>query len=63
MNFKKCMKKKGVQKEITECEKAYLSGFLDGDGCLLAQIVKGSDLKYGFRIRVSIIFYQKKKRH
>jgi len=48
---------------MTECEKAYVAGFLDGDGCLLAQIVKSPNYKFGFRIRVSIIFYQKTKRH
>jgi hypothetical protein len=40
-------------------EKAYIAGFLDGDGCVMAQLVKHKDYKFGFQIRVSIVFYQK----
>jgi hypothetical protein len=42
---------------------SYIAGFLDGDGCVLAQIVRGSTYKYKHTIRVSITFYQKKSRH
>ena len=48
---------------LTENEKAYIAGFIDGDGCILSQIIKREDYKYKFQIRVSITFYQKKKRH
>lgn len=48
---------------ITDQEWAYLSGFLDGDGSLIAQIVKDNNYKFDFTIRVSINFYQKKSRH
>jgi hypothetical protein len=41
----------------------YLAGFIDGDGCILAQIVARNDYKYLFQIRVSIILYQKTTRH
>lgn len=40
---------------------AYIAGFLDADGSILTQIVKGPTYKYKHRIRISIIFYQKKK--
>ena len=40
-------------------EKAYISGFLDGDGCLMAQLVRRKDYIYGYQIRVSLVFYQK----
>lgn len=40
-----------------------LSGFLDGDGSINAQIVKRHDYKLRFQIRVSISFYQKTVRH
>ncbi len=40
-------------------EKAYIAGFLDGDGCIMAQLVRHKDYIYGFQIRVSIVFYQK----
>lgn len=48
---------------LTDLEWAYLSGFLDGNGSLIAQIVKDNNSKFGFTIRVSINFYQKKSRH
>nr|YP_665683.1 putative site-specific DNA endonuclease [Mesostigma viride]AAK16693.1 putative site-specific DNA endonuclease [Mesostigma viride] len=48
-------------KLIDEKVCAYIAGFLDGDGCLMAQIIKGV-YKYKFRIRLSIVFYQHAKR-
>ena len=48
-------------KELTAEERSYLAGFLDADGSIFAQIVRGNDLKYQFRIRVSIGFYQNKR--
>lgn len=41
----------------------YIAGFLDGDGSLLAQIVRGRDYRFGFTVRVSIVFYQKSASH
>lgn len=40
-------------------DKAYIAGFLDGDGCIMAQLVRRKDYIYGFQVRVSIVFYQK----
>jgi len=40
-------------------EKAYIAGFLDGDGSIMAQLVKRKGYKLGYQIRVSIVFYQK----
>lgn len=48
--------------KITSEDKAYIAGFLDGDGSLLTQIIKGS-YKYGFTIRYTIQFVQSKKNH
>jgi len=48
--------------KITNEDKAYIAGFLDGDGSLLAQIIKGS-YKYGFTLRYTIQFVQSKKNH
>jgi len=42
-------------------EFAYIAGFLDGDGCIMAQLVKRSEYVYGYQIRTSIVFYQKTK--
>ena len=50
-----------TMKQLTTEERFYLSGFLDGDGSIFAQLVRGKDLKYQFRIRVSIGFYQNKR--
>ena len=50
-------------KKLSIEEKSYIAGFLDGNGSIFAQIVRGSDYKYNFRIRVSIGFYQKKTKH
>ena len=44
---------------ITETEKAYIAGFLDGDGCIMFQLVRRKDYKLGFQVRASIVFYQK----
>nr|AYC63962.1 hypothetical protein [Flabellia petiolata] len=49
--------------KLTGDEISYIAGFLDGDGCLLAQLVRRKDYRYGYQIRVSIYFYQKTKRH
>ena len=38
---------------------AYIAGFLDGDGSIMAQLVYRKDYKLGFQIRVSVVFYQK----
>ena len=48
---------------ITNNEWAYVAGFFDGDGFLMAQIMKSEDYKYLHRIRVSIVFYQKTEKY
>jgi len=42
-------------------EKAYIAGFLDGDGCILFQLIRKSDYRLGFQVKASVIFYQNKK--
>ncbi len=44
---------------MTNEEKAYIAGFLDGDGSIMAQLVARKDYKLRYQIRVSIVFYQK----
>ena len=39
-------------------EKSYIAGFLDGDGSIMAQLVKRKGYKLGFQVRTSIVFYQ-----
>jgi intein-encoded DNA endonuclease-like protein len=57
------LKKNKIEKKLTDLELAYIAGFLDGDGSIIAQIVKDKSAKYNFTVRVSLSFYQKKKRH
>jgi len=44
---------------ISKEDLAYIAGFLDGDGFIITQIVKQDDYKYKFKIRISIVFFQK----
>ena len=44
---------------MTDVVAAYIAGFLDGDGSIMAQLVYRKDYKFGYQIRVSIVFYQK----
>ncbi len=39
---------------------AYIAGFLDGDGSVMFQLKPRSDYAYGFQIKVTLAFYQKK---
>ena len=39
-------------------EKAYIAGFLDGDGSIMLQVKKRSDLKSGYRFMATICLYQ-----
>jgi hypothetical protein len=48
---------------LTNIEKAYIAGFLDGDGSIIVQIIKSEIYRYGFTIRISIVFHQKSEKH
>ena len=39
-------------------EKAYIAGFLDGDGSIMLQLKKRSDTKCGYRFMATICLYQ-----
>ncbi len=39
-------------------EKAYIAGFLDGDGSIMLQLKKRSDTSRGYRFMATICFYQ-----
>lgn len=43
---------------LKETEIAYIAGFIDGDGCINAQIIRRKEYRLGFQIRISITFYQ-----
>ena len=38
--------------------RAYIAGFLDGDGSIHFQLVRRRDYVYGYQIRASVCFYQ-----
>lgn len=44
---------------LSETDKAYIAGFLDGDGCVMFQLVRRKDYVFGYQVRASIVFYQK----
>jgi hypothetical protein len=48
----------GSRSKIKEIERAYIAGFLDGDGSLMLQIKKRSDSKRAIRFMTTICFYQ-----
>lgn len=50
-----------VGKELySEVVRAYIAGFLDGDGSVTAVIEPHTEKKFSFRVRVSLDFYQHK---
>ena len=49
---------RGKTSEMTEVEKAYVAGFLDGDGSIMAHIEPHRECRFGYRIRVVIKFSQ-----
>ena len=48
---------------VKEINLSYIAGFLEGDGCILSQIIKRKDYKFGFELRLSVSFYQKVNRY
>src|SRR5262249_3654029 len=43
-----------VGKLLSEVDRAYLSGFLDGDGAIMALIERHPEKRFGFRVRVEL---------
>src|SRR5262249_17363661 len=43
-----------VGKLLSEVDRAYLSGFLDGDGAVMALIERYPEKRFGFRVRVEL---------
>ena len=43
---------------MTKEELSYIAGFLDGDGCIMLQLVYRHDYVFGYQIRASVVFYQ-----
>ena len=50
-----------MSKVISSTQKAYLAGFLDGDGSIYVRVKPNPTYKYGFQIAPSIILFQSAK--
>ena len=48
----------GSEFGVTEVEKAYVAGLLDGDGSVMAHIEPHRECRFGYRIRVVVKFSQ-----
>ena len=48
-------------KSLSSTQKAYLAGFLDGDGSIYVRLKPNSTYKYGFQVAPYIVFFQSKK--
>jgi intein-encoded DNA endonuclease-like protein len=46
---------------MKDTQLSYIAGFLDGDGCIMLQLVYRKDYRLGYQIRASIVFYQKQQ--
>jgi len=51
-----------MTQQLTEIQLAYIAGFIDCDGSILAQTIQKSDYVLKHQIRVSIVFYQQTRR-
>ena len=46
---------------LTSTQKAYLAGFLDGDGSIYVRLKPNSDYRYGFQVAPYIVLFQSQK--
>ena len=47
--------------KLSKEEKAYIAGFLDGDGSIYVKLKPNSTYRYRFQVSPAIVFYQSKK--
>ena len=48
-------------KKLTSVQKAYLAGFLDGDGSIYVRLKPNASYRYGFQVAPYIVLFQSKK--
>jgi hypothetical protein len=48
------MRANAVGKSCSEVERAYIAGFLDADGAIMAVIERHREKRFGFRVRVAL---------
>lgn len=58
INFNKGNTVGKISSHLSETEKAYIAGFLDGDGSIIGSIERHKEKKYGYRVRVIMKFSQ-----
>jgi hypothetical protein len=50
-----------MKKSISSTKRAYLAGFLDGDGSIYAQLKPNKTYKFGYQIAMYIVLFQSQK--
>ncbi len=50
-----------MKKSFSTIKRAYLAGFLDGDGSIYVRLKPNSTYKYGFQVAPYIVFFQSAK--
>jgi hypothetical protein len=50
-----------MSKNFSSAQKAYLAGFLDGDGSIYVRLKPNPTYKYGFQVAPYIVFFQSNK--
>ncbi|MBI2676849.1 MAG: LAGLIDADG family homing endonuclease [Candidatus Yanofskybacteria bacterium] len=50
-----------MKKNLSSIKRAYLAGFLDGDGSIYVRAKLNSDYRYGFQVAPAIILFQSAK--
>lgn len=60
--FLQVQKRTRKMKKLTALDAIYLAGFIDGDGCIMAQLVSRRDYKFKYQIRFTVQITQLKKR-
>lgn len=50
-----------MKKIISQTQRSYLAGFLDGDGSVYAQLKPNKTYKYGFQVVYYIVLFQSQK--
>ena len=50
-----------MSQSISPAQRAYLAGFLDGDGSIYAQLKPNPTYRFGFQIAAYIVLYQSQK--
>ncbi len=56
------MKVNTVGKRFFEIERAYLAGFLDADGAIMATIERHVEKRFGFRVRITLQITQQNRK-